>query len=108
MAVNLHIAINIEERTRDNEAFRAVFDTSDQMQLVFMSLLPGEDIGFEVHSQVTQFIRVEEGTGVAVLNNKEYLLDEKSAVFIQNMRRKYLLKTFRKNCPQLSIKCVQY
>jgi len=82
MAVNLPITINIEKRTRQNEAFRAVFDTSDQMQLVFMSLLPGEDIGFEVHPTVTQFIRIEEGTGVCVLNNNEYLLDNRSAVFI--------------------------
>jgi len=82
MALDLPVVINIEEKTRDNEAFRVVFDTTDQMQLVFMSLLPGEDIGFEVHPNVTQFIRIEEGTGIAVLNNREYRLDNRSAVFI--------------------------
>ena len=36
------------------------------MQLVVMTLQPGEEIGLEVHGDIDQFIRVEEG--VATLN----------------------------------------
>jgi len=82
MSINVPIAFNIEKMTLENNAFRNVFDTSDQMQLVFMSLLPGEDIGMEVHPHVTQFIRIEDGIGIAILNGKEYNVGSGSAIFI--------------------------
>jgi mannose-6-phosphate isomerase-like protein (cupin superfamily) len=40
-----------------------------------MSLLPEEDIGMEVHS-VDQFIRIERGTGIAIINNVIYPLSD--------------------------------
>lgn len=58
------ICDNIEKLTIENRAFRRVISTSDQMQLVLMSLHPNEDIGMEVHPKVTQFFRVERGSGV--------------------------------------------
>jgi mannose-6-phosphate isomerase-like protein (cupin superfamily) len=47
-----------------------------------MSLKPQEDIGSEVHEELDQFIRIEEGKGKAVLNGKEYDIEEGSAVVI--------------------------
>lgn len=52
---------NIEEVTENNKHFRRVIYTGKHTQLVVMSLLPGEDIGLEVHEQVDQFFRLESG-----------------------------------------------
>lgn len=58
---------NIEEVTIKNKNFREVVYTAKNLQLVLMALKPTEDIGEEVH-ELDQFFRIEEGTGVAVLN----------------------------------------
>ncbi len=55
---------NIEEETIKNNAFRRVVFTGNTLQLVLMSLLPNEDIGMEVHDNVDQFFRIEEGEGL--------------------------------------------
>ena len=72
---------NIEKETLENENFRKVLYTAQNSQLVVMSLLPEEDIGVETH-QLDQFIRIERGTGKAVLNGGEYDLSDGSAVII--------------------------
>lgn len=54
---------DIEDLTERNSDFRRVLYTGKQLQLVLMSLGPGEDIGEEVHPDRDQFFRVENGTG---------------------------------------------
>ncbi|MEK7184393.1 MAG: cupin domain-containing protein [Patescibacteria group bacterium] len=61
---------NIEEETIENKDYRRVVYTSKQSQLVLMTLKPGEEIGNEVHDG-DQFIRIETGTGEALLNNEQ-------------------------------------
>lgn len=73
---------NIEEKTLANESFREVLFTGPYSQLVVMSLLVGEEIGEEVHSNVDQFIRVEAGNGKAVLGGVETLIVDGSAVVV--------------------------
>lgn len=73
---------NIEKRSLENGFFREVLFTGPNSQLVVMSLRPGEDIGMETHDDVDQFIRVEAGTGKAVLNGVEHALEDGSAVVI--------------------------
>lgn len=73
---------NIEEKTLKNENFREVLYTGQHSQLVVMSLLPGEEIGLEVHEIVDQFIRIEQGEGKAILNGVEYTLSEGIALTI--------------------------
>lgn len=75
-------SINIEEKTLQNENFREVLYTAQHSQLVVMSLLPGEEIGMEVHEIVDQFIRIEQGEGKAILNGEEILLSDGSAIVI--------------------------
>lgn len=72
---------NIEKDSLENENFRKVLYTAKNSQLVVMSLKPMEDIGMETH-QLDQFIRMEKGTGKAVLNGKEYELTDGFAVVI--------------------------
>ena len=54
---------DIEDMTEHNSDFRRVLYTGKQLQLVLMSLRPGEEIGEEVHPDRDQLFRVEEGKG---------------------------------------------
>lgn len=54
---------NIEKLTEENEDFRRVLYTGQNLQLVLMALRPGEEIGLEVHEDRDQFFRVEQGKG---------------------------------------------
>ncbi|MBU0572477.1 cupin domain-containing protein [Patescibacteria group bacterium] len=62
---------DIEKETKENTNFRKVLFTGPHSQLVVMSLKPGEDIGEEIHSDVDQFIRIEEGEAKVVLDGEE-------------------------------------
>jgi mannose-6-phosphate isomerase-like protein (cupin superfamily) len=74
--------VNIELKTLGNENFRQVLYTAQHSQLVLMSLKPNEEIGVEVHEIVDQFIRIEKGTGRAILNGEEHELSDGSAIVI--------------------------
>ncbi len=67
---------DIEEKTLKNNNFRQVLFTGKHMQLVVMSLKPGEDIGEEVHDHVDQFFRVEQGEAKIVIDGKEDVIKE--------------------------------
>jgi mannose-6-phosphate isomerase-like protein (cupin superfamily) len=73
---------DIERAVLESEAFRRVVYTAPQIQLVLMTLRPGEDIGMEAHSGHDQFIRVERGSGTAIVDGEEHALKDGSAVVI--------------------------
>jgi mannose-6-phosphate isomerase-like protein (cupin superfamily) len=54
--------VNIAEAARANDAFRRVLHTTGHLQLVVMTLQPGEDIGTEVHEHNDQILTFVEGT----------------------------------------------
>jgi mannose-6-phosphate isomerase-like protein (cupin superfamily) len=62
---------NIEKETEKNKDYRRVLDTNSKQQLVVMSLNPYEEIGNEIHKTISQFIRIEEGSGYAIIGNKK-------------------------------------
>lgn len=73
---------NIEKETLENSNFRKVLYTGKHLQLVLMSLQPGEDIGKEVHEGIDQFIRIESGSGLAYINGIEKKVQDDDAVVI--------------------------
>jgi mannose-6-phosphate isomerase-like protein (cupin superfamily) len=73
---------NIEESTLSNNNFRKVLYTGEHCQLVLMSLLPGEDIGMEVHPDNDQFFRFEGGLGKVIINETEYDVKDGDAVVV--------------------------
>ena len=83
---------NIEKDSLGNEYFRKVLYTDKNMQLVLMSLKPGEDIGEEVH-QLDQFIRVEAGTGTAVLDGVEHSLADGSVIIVPQGTRHNIINS---------------
>jgi len=74
--------LNIEEKALQNEYFREVLFTAQHSQLVVMSLNPNEEIGMEIHEIVDQFIRVEQGTGKAILNGEEQTISDGFAIIV--------------------------
>jgi mannose-6-phosphate isomerase-like protein (cupin superfamily) len=72
----------IEEQTLKNANFRQVLFTGKFCQLVVMCLQPGEEIGNEVHPNVDQFFRIEQGEARFVLNGKEEHLVRKDEAAI--------------------------
>ena len=56
--------------------------TGSHTQLVLMTLQPGDEIGREVHDGHDQFIRVEAGSGVVVLDGEEHAISDGVAVVI--------------------------
>ena len=83
---------NIEKTTLENENFRTVLYTAHHSQLVVMSLNPREEIGEEVHT-LDQFIRIEEGEGLALLDGVEHVLHDDYAVLIPAGARHNVINT---------------
>ncbi|HAN20726.1 MAG TPA: cupin domain-containing protein [Clostridiales bacterium] len=73
--------INIEQATLQNNYFRTALWTGDYLQLTLMSIKPGEDIGLEIHPDLDQFLRIEQGQGVVMMGDKKDNLNFKKSVY---------------------------
>jgi len=73
---------NIEKETLENTCFRKVIYTGKYSQLVLMSLQPGEEIGDEVHTNVDQFFRFEDGQGVVIIDGVTQPVQDGFAVVV--------------------------
>jgi mannose-6-phosphate isomerase-like protein (cupin superfamily) len=73
---------NIEDQTLENADYRRVLFTGSHTQLVLMTLQAGEEIGLERHRGHDQFIRIESGTGIALLDGKQHVLSDGIALII--------------------------
>ena len=73
----------IETQTLENTCFRQVLFTGKHAQLVVMCLGPGEESGDEVHRNIDQLFRIEQGEGKFVFNEKqERLVRDGDAVVV--------------------------
>ena len=86
---------DIEQKALENRCFREVLFTGPHVQLVVMSLEPGEDIGLETHDHFDQFIRIEAGVGTAILDGQEHPLVDGSAVVIPAGTRHNIVNSSR-------------
>lgn len=73
---------DIEKLTEENQDFRRVLYTGKNLQLVLMTLQPGEEIGEEVHEDRDQFFRIEEGSGVVDIDGAENAVEDDIAVIV--------------------------
>jgi mannose-6-phosphate isomerase-like protein (cupin superfamily) len=73
---------DIEKLTETNEDFRRVLYTGEHLQLVLMTLQPGEEIGEEVHVDRDQFFRIEEGEGAVDIDGAENKVKDDFAVIV--------------------------
>lgn len=85
---NQPFVVNIEEETKGNNTFRTALWTGKHLQVTLMSIPVGEDIGLEVHPDVDQFLRIEEGQGFVQMgptqNNLEFErnVDDNDAIMV--------------------------
>lgn len=81
---------NIEKETVENEDYRKVLYTGPKMQLVVMSLKVGEEIPAEVHDDIDQFIRVEEGDAMVRIDGEEFNVSDDDAVIVPSGKEHYV------------------
>jgi mannose-6-phosphate isomerase-like protein (cupin superfamily) len=85
--------VDLEKRTGSNRDFRRVLYTGPNLQLVLMTLMPGEEIGAEVHETTDQFFRVEEGTGKVSIDGRETPIQGGSGVVVPAGARHNVVNT---------------
>jgi mannose-6-phosphate isomerase-like protein (cupin superfamily) len=73
--------VNIEDATKQNNNFRIALWTGCHLQLTLMNIRVGEDIGLEMHPDVDQFIRIEEGQGIVKMGDNKDRLDFQRNVY---------------------------
>ncbi len=84
--------LNIEAETLNNTDYRRVLYTAKNSQLVLMSIKPGDAIGEEVH-HLDQFIRIEGGSGKAVMDGEEHDLCTDHAIIVPAGMRHNVINT---------------
>jgi mannose-6-phosphate isomerase-like protein (cupin superfamily) len=84
---------DLEEITERNADFRRVLYTGKHLQLVLMSLEPGEEIGEEVHAGRDQFFQVEAGEGEAVIDGNRSTTEDDMAILVPAGARHNIINT---------------
>jgi len=72
--------VNINEASKQNKNFRTTLWTGKHLQVTLMSINVGDDIGLEIHPNIDQFIRIEEGEGFVRMGKKKDRLDFQAKV----------------------------
>jgi mannose-6-phosphate isomerase-like protein (cupin superfamily) len=62
--------VNIHDAALQNNNFRLALWTGTYLQLTLMSINVGEDIGLEMHPDVDQFLRIEQGQGIVMMGDR--------------------------------------
>jgi len=75
------LVVNIDEAATQNNNFRTTLWTGRHLQLTLMSIPVGGDIGLEIHPDVDQFIRIEEGRGLVKMGHEKDNLEFQKRVY---------------------------
>jgi len=67
--------VDIKEAAKQNKNYRTALWTGKHLQVTLMSIEVGGDIGLEVHPDVDQFIRIEQGQGLVRMGERKDHLD---------------------------------
>ena len=84
---------DIEKLTVENTDFRRVLYTGKYLQLVLMTLQPGDEIGAEVHEDRDQFFRIESGSGEVSIDGKRTPVKDDDAVIVPAGARHNVVNT---------------
>lgn len=88
-------AHDIDALTLNNPYYRIALETGAHLQLVLMSLAPGEAIGAETHADGDQFFRVVAGTGRATVGPHVRALFPDAYAFVRAGERHNIENTSR-------------
>lgn len=78
---NVPTVLDIESYTLGNDNFRTALWTGTNLQVTLMSIPVGGEIGLELHPDIDQFLRIEEGEGQVMMGDTEEELD-----FVQTVK----------------------
>jgi mannose-6-phosphate isomerase-like protein (cupin superfamily) len=84
---------DIEKATKRNDDFRRVLYTGKNLQLVLMTLQPGEEIGEETHEDRDQFFRVEDGEGEVLIDGTRHRIEDDFAAIVPAGARHNVINT---------------
>ena len=73
--------LDIEAYTLANDNFRLALWTGSNFQLTLMSIPVGGEIGLELHADIDQFLRIEEGEGRVLMGDAKDSLN-----FVQDVK----------------------
>ncbi|MGN7942981.1 cupin domain-containing protein [Virgibacillus sp. 6R] len=73
--------VNINEAAKQNNTYRNALWTGNHLQVTLMSLNVGEDIGLEMHHNVDQFLRIEQGQGIVQMGKRKDNLNFERKVY---------------------------
>ncbi|MCB2087243.1 MAG: cupin domain-containing protein [Sphingomonadaceae bacterium] len=73
---------DIEKLTLENSDFRRVLYTGHNLQLVLMTIQPGEEIGEEVHPDIDQFFRIESGKGTVTIDGVAHAVEDDDGIIV--------------------------
>lgn len=65
------LVIDIEDYTLGNESFRTTIWTGHNLQLTVMSIPVGGEVGLEMHGDIEQFLRIEEGEAEVLMGDSQ-------------------------------------
>ncbi len=84
---------NIEKDTLENTNYRKVIFTGEKIQLVLMSLKPGEEIPKETHKDIDQFIRIESGQAKAYIGEENFDLKDDDVIIVPSGKPHRIINT---------------
>lgn len=73
------LIVDIEKATEENQNYRTTLWTGNHLQITLMSIESGKDIGLEIHQNVDQFLRIEEGEATVYFGTDQNNLNSQSA-----------------------------
>ncbi|MEX0869286.1 MAG: cupin domain-containing protein [Nitriliruptoraceae bacterium] len=82
MSATEHDEVDILALARDSDDFRRVVTTGEHMQVVVMTLQPGEEIGAETHGEHDQVLFFVDGRGESVLDGVTAKITPGDLVFV--------------------------
>lgn len=88
---------NLVENTQKNKFYRKVAYTSDNLQLVYMKIKPKDEIGMEVHNDVTQMITIVSGKGLAIVGQTKYELNQGTTIIIPQGKKHNILNVSKRS-----------
>lgn len=75
---------DIELETLQNSAFRSAMWTGEHLQTTLMSIPVRGEIGLEMHKDIDQFLRIEQGQGLVQMGSSEDHLSKQERVHSGN------------------------
>ena len=82
------IALNIDKMAKTNQYFRTALWSGEYLQVTLMSIPVGTDIGAEMHPNLDQFLRIEDGCALVMTGKRKSELcyhkkvDNNYAIFV--------------------------